>query len=201
MNPIGIAGKIVYPFAMKTSLILFIALQLAACSTPPAINSQAVPVAPGVNFSLLSPADLGRPIDAVQLVTAHHGSDTFVIEGRLSVTPDQILMVGTDPLGNRIMSVRWSNHILTVDKASWVPDILHPENILADVMMTYWPEASVRHGLSGASLEATPERHIQTNGKDVVVISYDGDPWSGTTHLKNLAWDYQIDVKSSMVIP
>jgi len=156
---------------------------LAACATPPTPPGS-VMVAPGVLFALPAPAALGREVEAVQLVSARHGADIFTFEGHLSVTPERVLLAGTDGFGQRLMEISWDGKTVSAHKASFLPDALHPENILADVMLIYWPEAAMRTDLG-----------------DKVVIERDRDPWNGHARLTNRAWDYEIDVRSSVVTP
>ena len=173
---------------MKKAATLLLAL-LASCSTPPAPPEGSVMVAPGVTLDLPPPAALGREIEAVQLVTARHGSEVFSFEGHLSVTRDRVLLAGTDGFGQRLMRIEWDGRHLTAEKASFLPAGLHPETVLADVMLIYWPENIIRPRISGASLEGRVE------------IDRPADPWNGTAHLVNHAWGYEIEARSSQVSP
>ena len=156
-------------------------IPLAACATPPAPPPGTVMVAPGIQFALPAPAALGREVEAVQLVSARHGTDSFTFEGHLSVTRERVLLAGTDGFGQRLMQITWDGNTITAQKAPFLPDGLRPENVLADVMMIYWPETQVPG--------------------DLVVIERDDDPWRGHARLTNRAWDYEIDVQSSVVAP
>jgi hypothetical protein len=173
---------------MKRSTFLPLFL-LSACATPPAPPPDAVMVAPGALLTLPAPAALGREIEAVQMVSAHHGGEDFTFEGHLSVTRERVLLAGTDGFGQRLMEIRWDGKAVIAQKAAFLPDALRPENILADVMMIYWPDAAIQAGLHGAPL----------GGR--VAIERDRDPWNGHAHLANRAWDYEIDVRSSVVSP
>lgn len=167
---------------MKRLSVLVLVL-LSACTTPPAPPGS-VMVAPGVLFALPAPAALGREVEAVQLVSARHGADTFTFEGHLSVTRERVLLAGTDGFGQRLMDITWDGKTVSAHKASFLPEALHPENILADVMLIYWPPAAIQADLG-----------------DKVAIERDRDPWNGHAHLTNRAWDYEIDVSSSLVAP
>jgi hypothetical protein len=161
-----------------------------------------VAVAPGLELALPGPAELGRSVEAAQMVTARHGGDVFTFEGRLSASPAGLLLVGTDSMGRRALTIEWDGRTLTVERAAWLPDSVRPENVLADIMLLYWPEAALRQGLagSGASLAAGHNgRSVRKDGAEVITVSYDGDPWTGLAHLRNLAWDYDIEVRSAMV--
>lgn len=200
-------GKVVYQGAimmviLRRVLSSITLLVLAACASPPPPALDQVPLAPGVTLALPAPAELGRNMDAAQLVTARHGDDIFVFEGRLSVTADSLTLVGTDPMGRRAMTLRWNGATLEVERAPWLPDSVHPQNILADIVLLYWPEASLRRHLSGAEIMQDGQgRHIRRHDADVIAIRYQGEPWSGVAQLSNLAWKYDIEVRSTVIAP
>jgi hypothetical protein len=124
-----------------------------------------VTVAPGVVFSLPGPATLGRSVEARQLVTVHHGDETFVFETSISVMPARLLVVGTDTLGRRAMTIEWTGDELKVDTAPWVPPELRARNVLADIMLVHWPEDAVRAGLdSGAAMRVAGAARIRRRG-------------------------------------
>lgn len=181
------------------ALCLSLTLLLAGCAASvPAPATAPVPVAPGVTLVLPSPAELGHSIDAVQMVTARHGGQSWVFEGRLSVRPDELRLVCLDGMGRRALTVIWSGGRLEVERAPWVPDDLRAENILADIMLMYWPEEAVRRALSGAALRQ--DRAGRGIG-DAIAITWAGDKWNGAAHLRNDAWDYDLDVQSATVGP
>jgi hypothetical protein len=180
----------------------FLFLLLTGCATvPPAPPPGRVIVAPGIDFTLPPPAALGRTIEAVQMVTARHGAQSFTFEGHLSITPERVLLAGTDGFGQRLMELRWDGKTVTSEKASWLPETLQPDYVLADVMLIYWPEAALHQSISGLKVAPDGERRIGRAGEDELTIRYEGDPWNGAAHLANLAWDYEIDVQSRVVTP
>ena len=183
---------------------MLVVLLLSGCETavvePAPIRT--VTVAPGVTVTLPVSPSPGRSLEVAQLVTAHYQDRTFSFEGHIAISPERLLLVGLDTLGRRALTVTWTADGVTVDAASWLPDTLRPGNMLADIVMTYWPEAVVRAALTGASLETARNgerviRHV--DGTAVIRIDY-GKPWngvwSGRYHLRNLAWGYALDIRS-----
>ena len=159
-------------------------------------------MAPDIRLVLPPPGDLGRPVEAVQLVTARHGDDVFVFEARLSASANGVLLVATDSLGRRAMRIGWTNAGIDVERAPWLPDTLHPENIMADLVLLYWPEASVRRGLAGGDLVTGPGwRSVRHGGAEAISVTTPPDPFSGEAHLTNSAWHYDLDVRSALVSP
>jgi hypothetical protein len=170
---------------------------LTACAAPPPVTER-VTIAPGISLDLPAPGDLGRSVESVQMVTARHGGDSFIFEGRLSVTPDRLLLAGSDSMGRRAMTVTWTKGRVEIERAAWLPDSLRPENILADMVLLYWPEAVVRQALGDTGLIQTPDGR---SVGDVIRVLWQGDPWGGLARLHNSAWDYDLEVRSVMVGP
>lgn len=184
---------------MRIKAVLLLLLALAGCAAPPPPPpSGSVAVAPGVTLALPAPGDLGRDVDAVQMVSARHGADTWVFEGRLSVRLDELRLACLDGMGRRALTVTWAGGRLEVERAPWVPEDLRAENILADIVLLYWPEPVVRQALQGAALR---QDGGQRGIGDAIAISWAGDPWNGSARLRNTAWDYELNVQSVTVGP
>ena len=182
---------------MRRLLLCLLCVALSGCAVPPSAVDHVL-VAPGITLELPSPAELGRSVDVVQLVTARHDGESFVFEGRLLIRPDRLVLVGSDGMGRRAMTVTWASGKIDVERASWLPDNLRPENILADIVLLYWPEAVVRKSIKGAVL--TQSVGARSVG-DAIFVSWQGEPWSGGSRLRNIPWDYELEIQSVMVGP
>jgi hypothetical protein len=171
------------------------------------VPSGLVMVAPGVSFVLPPPATLGRSVEAQQLVTAHYRNETFAFEASISVTSARLLLVGTDMLGRRAMTIEWTGNDLKVEAAPWVPAELRARNIIADIMLARWPQDAVRAGLvpAGALREGDPgHRLIAVDGRDMIRIDREdgaAGSWSGRWAYRNLAWGYDLDIQSVEATP
>jgi hypothetical protein len=177
--------------------LLPVLLLLAACAAPPSEDG-AVAIAKGISLVLPTPGDLGHSVEAVQMVTARRGGDVHVFEARLSVDPQRLLLVGTDSLGRRAMTVTWSEGRVTTERADWLPDTLRPENVLADIVLLYWPEAVVGRAVRGA---ATTQAGSQRRIGEAIAVAWDGDPWNGRVRLVNASFGYELEVRSVVVGP
>lgn len=188
----------------RASVFVLLVLMPVACvqhSTDQVGRS--VQIAPDLALTLPRPADLGQSVEVMQLVTARYGTQTYAFEARVSATAEQFLMVGVDSLGRRAMTITWSDAMISYESAPWLPPQLRPENVLADMVLLYWPEATVRRALapSGGDVVAAPGRRTITKaGEPVVQIDYgpsaDGSPWASTLRYRNLAFQYELDIQS-----
>jgi hypothetical protein len=175
--------------------------------TEPVAESQFALFAPGRVLALPRPADLGRTVEAVQMLSARYDSQTFVFEGRLSITPERLLLVGIDGMGRRAMTVTWDDHSLTVESAPWLPASVRPGSMIADIVVLYWPEAAVRKALASADcklLATAKSRKVRCGNDTVLSAKYDwpsGAKWDGTLQYSNLAWGYEIEAQSKEMTP
>lgn len=181
-------------------------LWLGACTAVPGgsqTDARTPLLAPGEPLALPRPADLGRSVEAAQLITARRDGQTFVFEGRLSITPERFLLAGVDSLGRRAMTVTWTDAGLEVETAPWVPPALRPGSMLADIVVLYWPQAAVQRALTpaGGTLGADDHRRtVRIGDKEVLHAEHswaEGAPWTGTLRYSNLAWGYEIEVQST----
>src|SRR5262245_56433477 len=153
-------------------------------------------IAPGRNVRLPGPADLGRSVEAAHMLSARHNGRTFAFEGRLSVTPEQLVLVGLDPMGRRAMTITWNGKDIAVESAPWMPQAIQPGNVLADIVVLLWPESVVRTMLAeaGCELRATSNARKVRCGEDEVLQARlgwaAGGKWTGTVQLTHLAWGY-----------
>lgn len=196
-------------------LWLGLILGLAGCDKPPAsemnlvtgsgANSKEAMISPGRSLVLPMPAEFGRSVEAAQLLTARYDSQSYSFEGRLSITPERLVLVGLDGMGRRAMTVTWNGHDMVIDRAPWLPEAVRPGSMLADIVVLYWPEHAVRKALApaGCTLLATPKtRKVRCGAGDVLRAKYDWPvegKWSGSLQYSNLAWGYEIDVQSQEV--
>lgn len=184
--------------------VLGLAVLLGACATGPGTgpDARAPMIGPTQRLALPRPADLGRSVEAAQLITARRGGDTFVFEGHVSVTPERFTLVGLDTLGRRAMTVTWTDAGVEVETAPWLPDGVRPGAMLADLVVLYWPDAVVRKALAPAGAELAADatsRTVRADGQDLLRARYGwtvGGPWTGTLTYANLAWGYEIEVQS-----
>jgi len=186
---------------------------VCGCSTPNVEESlqkqlTSVLIAPNLTFTMPTPADLGRSVEVTQLVTAHYGDQTFAFEAHIGATPQHFLLVGLDLLGRKLMTIDWTKDQISYETAPWVPSQLQPENILADIVLLYWPEAIVQKSLvksGGKLITKSGVREILFDGKKVWQANYQtkikGDTWSGQLNYRNLEWGYNFNVQSMEETP
>lgn len=164
-------------------------------------------IAPGTVLALPKPGDLGRRVEVVQFVTLRFGGEQLAFEARLSIKPDRLMLVGIDGMGRRAMTVVWDGLTLMVEPAPWLPPEVRPANILADVIVLFFPTAAVRKALetSGCDLALSAQKRVVRCGEtEVLRAEYEGrpsSPWNSKLRYSNLAWGYEAEVRSAEVTP
>jgi predicted exporter len=183
---------------------------LCSCDTPSVEENKpgVVQIAPDLTLSMPTPADLGRSVEVAQLVTAHYGNKTFAFEAHISATPEHFLLVGLDLMGRKLMTIDWTKDKIFYETASWVPSQLRSENVLADIVLLYWPDTVVQKSLAmsgGKLIVKSGVRTVTSKGKNVWQANYQSksknDPWSGQLNYRNLAWGYNFNVQSAEQAP
>jgi hypothetical protein len=188
-----------------TGLCLLI---LVGCSSARQLPETLALIAPDRPLSLPSPGDLGRSLDAVQLITIRREGNTQTFEARISVTPDRFLLTGSDSFGRRALTITWDKSgKISAQTAGWVPDSIPPGPLLADIVVLYWPEGVVRRALDGSGatlIVASGARALVADDATFWHAKYpesDGPSWSGKLCYRNDAWGYEIEVQSVEVTP
>jgi Protein of unknown function (DUF3261) len=184
---------------------LLVSTVLGGCASTEGRAATHALIGPDLQFVIPGPQQLGRFVDVVQLITARYRDRIFVFEGRLSASPERLQLVGLDGFGRRVLSIVWNGEYVSFSAASWLPDALKPENILADIAIVYWPEEAVRRGLaeSNAVLRADQrQRSISVRGKDIIHVDYgtpNGEVWVASARYHNIAFGYELDLRSVAV--
>jgi len=191
------------PITLRLLLVL-VTISSAACATWYEASPGSTSIAPALEFPIPTGRELGYSIQVTQLITAHYGNRVQVFQAYISVSPEKITLIALDPFGNRALTVTATDDAIHTEAAPIVPSALHPENILADLTIVYWPASAVRHRLVGtsASLYDDPsERKINLDGREVVQVSYESPhehTWAKRAHLHNIAYGYELDLQSTI---
>jgi Protein of unknown function (DUF3261) len=177
---------------------------LAACTPPPLPPTARVTIAPDLSMILPSPSELGRDLHAVHLVTARHDDRVVSFEGHLDVTDGRLMLAVLDPLGRKALTVVWTGPDIVTDAAAWFPAELPPRNILADLVLIYWPPEVLQRALAPAhaAFEAMP-RHRAVLRDGAEVISADFAPLGAGERVRyrNIGFGYSLDIRAAEQVP
>jgi len=92
---------------------------------------------------------------------------------------------------------------MTVETAPWLPAAARPSNMLADVVVLFFPIAAVRQALQAAGCELAitkRTRVVRCGEAEIIQAEYDEQSsalWNGKLRYRNLAWGYEAEVRSA----
>ena len=187
-------------------LLFFVMLAICdfGCASRYQQSPGSIAIAPGLDFAIPPARQLGYSVDANQLITAHFRNQVQVFQAYVSVSPEKLVFVAFDPSGGRAMTITATSDEIHSETAAIVPSVLHPENILADIAIVYWPAPAVRAGLAGSNAtlyDDNSQRAIVYAGNQVVQVNYDTPhkkAWPKLAHLRNIAYGYELDLQSTV---
>lgn len=182
-------------------LCLLLPLTIFGCARH-ASDEILVPIAPGIFFPLPNPTLPGPPVTVSQVVTGHQRDTSFTFSTYLRYQSDGVRLVGLDALGRKAITIAWTDTGLRSEAATWLPSVIRAENVIADLVLAYWPLESIRSQAdrAGLTVHDTPgNRMIRHGNEDVIRIDYKpaaGESWSRSVHFLNHGLDYQLDIRS-----
>lgn len=177
------------------ALCLAATFLLASCVTPASKKREAA-------LPLLSPATLGRTLHAVQLLTAEHDGQSWTLQVALEVTPNELRLAGLNPLGQRVITLRWDGATLAEERDARLPEQVQGERILSDLQLIYWPRAALAATLPGGWTieEQAGERIVRQNQQAYARIRCDdADPWQGHCVFEQQRYGYRLTIDSTLV--
>lgn len=184
---------------MKLLLPLLLAALLGACAAPPAPENRAY-LAPGASLVLPTPVR-DQPLYRQQLLSAHSRGGEHQLLTVLEADGQRLTLAGLTPSGIRLFRLGYDGkHIQTEQLAGLPGGALPPvTQVLADVMMSYWPLAAWQPQLPrGWHLadEGMVRRLTGPDGQLVSEIHYrliDGE--REPVRLIQHAFDYQLQME------
>jgi hypothetical protein len=181
---------------------LFAIVLVGACSTSRSDTASSAVPESSAFLAQMRPSDLQREFEAVQLVTVSRSDKSFIAEVRLSVRPDRLTLVAQDMLGERLMTIVWTDRGVTEERSPKLPPGLSPAGMLADLVATGANEDAVRRALegTGSQLIVHPGQRIIVgpSGESMrATLGWrPGEPWTGRLAYRNLRAGYSVDVQS-----
>ncbi|MEH6527891.1 MAG: DUF3261 domain-containing protein [Sneathiella sp.] len=128
-----------------------------------------------------------KPREVVQILSGHYGDQNFQLQVRLSMTDEQMQMIGLDSLGRRAFEIKWDEQGLTSGRASWISDKLQALDILKVVITTYWPEDTDQYRQFVGDKEKNLQIAYQTNRRNA---------WNETVEISDPENDYEMTIIS-----
>jgi hypothetical protein len=192
---------------MKTAALFFVPfLMLAGCVTRPLqLPDNEALIAPKTVMVVAPPRGHDGSSSVAQSIVAHYRDQTFAFDAQIQMAPQTFDLVALDAMGRRALTVHWNGDKMNSEAAPWLPPLMRPADILADIAIVYGPGDEIAQSVAnaGATLSETgTTRTIAKGNHDLIVVEYgEGSGWSRAAKLRNLAFGYEIDIRSVALSP
>ncbi len=193
-------------FAFSSLLAsLFIGV-LAGCSLQPLqLQTNLIEIAPNVNVTIPTPADLGYRLTASQLISAQWNTSQQEqqqqqLPVQLEVNKDKLALAGFSSWGARILTLSYQNQIIDASVLTGLEATLpQPEQVLFNLMITLWPVESWQPHLSHINWRLVESNHqrqlFDDKGTLVADIHYQASPYlEGPITFSNHQLGYTITI-------
>lgn len=188
--------------ACRPATVAALLMSLAACATGTEAARTEPLLAPDLRLALPRPSDFGRSLQVAQRLTVRHAGRTLAFDVHISVTPEQVLLVGLDAAGRRAMTVTWRDDGIAAVVAPWLPEVIRPGSMIADIVVLFWPESAVRQALAGTDAALVADvagRTVAVPGRTILrtdILDRGIGAWPRRMRYRNLAWGYEIEIES-----
>jgi hypothetical protein len=187
------------------AVLLAIAGMVSGCiSQGPRPDDEAL-IAPATRFVVPIPASANGSLGIAQSIVAHYRDRSFTFEAQIQTSPGKFDLAALDGLGRRALTVHWSAGKMDFTAAPWLPPVVTPADVLADIAIIYGPRDATARAIakSGGTVTETPTSlTISENNHELIVVEYGkGDGWNRAATMRNFAFGYELDIQSRQISP
>jgi hypothetical protein len=166
------SGCAIIPDALRPSWLPFIGIK-SATAQPEGLRAE---IADDLTLVLPTPPGYPEERTIIQTGRAQFGERRMAFEAVLVLGPERTEMVLMMPAGPRLSTIVWDATGVHEDRAPFVPDSLPVENILADIFVTVWPEASVAGTLpEGVTMDVAEDGGRTIRRGDEIILTVGPD--------------------------
>ena len=143
-----------------------------------------------------------EPLSALQQVTISHGKTASKFQAVLALKPGSAKIVLLDMTGRRAMDINWTRDGLETKTATWLPQNVTAPDILAHIVLAFWPIESAKLGLpiTGQMTTNGNNRSITSEGRKLIEIRSDSqNPWVSKTEILHVNNGMKLTISSSLL--
>ncbi len=189
------------PARLQTILLAFAALLTAGCAgaPPPGPALKPVYLTDDKAVTLLPTRALDRPIAVRQLMEGHYGSQSYSFEAYVKADAERITMIAFSGFGTQVYSLTYRDSGIDFTAVPFAGP-LHPEYLVADFQLCYFPAKAVASMVdaAGLSFSETPSadgwiREVRDGTKTILSIARRGT----TIELENRLRGYGYTIREA----
>ena len=122
-------------------LYIFLVFVLVGCSSPNTLKQPNAWLKPGVSARLPS-ASFGHVFTEQQLLTANVNGKSYSLIALLDVNGERLSLAGLSSLGVRLFLLNYDKQGIHTEQSMMLPELPPAEQVLSDIMLSYWPVES-----------------------------------------------------------
>ena len=187
-------------FSIRALPIFLMAMWLASCST--ATKTDLVTYLDH-DFPLTLPDPVWAQKDktVVQQVTLIRGDHRHNFNAILELKSGRVKVALLDITGGRVFDMNWTSTNLTISKSDKIPEEIDGSQILAQIVVAFWPLEQVKKGLPvNVELEQTHNGRILKNKNETIMTirTFGKNPWTSKSEILNRIQNVQFLISSNV---
>ncbi|WP_407552242.1 DUF3261 domain-containing protein [Vibrio parahaemolyticus] len=196
----------IFNHAFRCATLIVLSLFLSACSLVPHQSTPQVDIAENTQVNLPTPASLGYPLTASQLITA-----SWVIDGKptseqlpvqLQVTSNEVVLAGFSSWGTRVLSLSYDGEHIQTEVLNGLQGTLpQPEQVLFNLMITLWPSSAWEGSLNEVRWQMIDKNNsrviFDSDGEKIIEIQYSSsNKLEGKIDFHHLKHQFSISIQT-----
>lgn len=178
-----------------------LAASLPACVTTSRVfHLDEVEIADAAVLQLPEREAMGDSLDATQLITGTYEEQTYTMQVQLEWRPGSMVFAAFNVWGTAAFSLTYDGDEVQIQGSPLLMRAVRPENVLADILLTYWEFSRLDSRLHGDGLtlvDTVDTRTISRNGTPIIVIGYGGESrWEGSVRFEHLERQYVLEIQT-----
>lgn len=173
-------------------------LILAGCAAAP---KQHAYLDQNVRYDLPANPWQGERLNAFQQLTIEFKEKALFLQAFIALEPGRAKITLLDMSGRRALDINWQLNNIQIYRADWLPDTARAEDVLARLVLAYWPLEIARAGLpAGTKLRVHGDRRlIENTSGQVLSITSDGEnPWAAKTVIDQPDAAFRLTISSHL---
>lgn len=183
------------------ALIAALSVLLGACATTSReLRVAEVDIADSAVLTLPEARELTDRVAATQLLTATYEDQSYTMQVELEWRHGSMFIVALNTLGTVAFSLSYDGSAMEIRSNSLLARRIRAENVLADILLTFWDRSRLQPRLRGDALalvDSANKRSLLRDGRPVIVIDYESESrWEGTVRFEHVERDYVLEIET-----
>ena len=143
----------------------------------------------------------GERLNAFQQLTIEFKEKTLFLQAFIALEPGRTKITLLDMSGRRALDIDWQQDNMQIYRADWLPDTARAEDVLARLVLAYWPVEIARAGLPvGTRLRVADGRRVieNTSGQVLSIVSDRENPWTAKTVIDQPDAAFRLTISSHL---